>query len=176
MDRVTTPAFTKACGVPQGDAFSVVTSLLMLVPLTTRIRRSMTPKATTRMYLDDLTVRSPLINDMERAEATVRKYAQDWKIQISPKTVAFCTGPSAKMSISRLPYVVVDETEVAGHLPHHDRQESEDGRGCPSQKTGGGETPAEEGKMDAATLEPTSAFDCLKCNSSTGVVPIRSAT
>ena len=31
MDRMTTPTYTRSRGVPQGDAFSVVTFLLMLV-------------------------------------------------------------------------------------------------------------------------------------------------
>ena len=76
---------------------------------------SMSGAAAVRMYLDDLTVRSPRVDDILQAETAVREYANDWKTScISPKTSSFATTSSAQISMERLPYVVIDELKCLG--------------------------------------------------------------
>ena len=102
LDRTTGPVYKKTRGVPQGDAFSVITSLLMLVALTQHVKAQAGPLTMVRMYLDDLTIRSCDSSSILRADDAVREYATQWRIQLSPKTTSFAVDHAAYQGIRRL--------------------------------------------------------------------------
>ena len=91
MDRTAGPLFQKTRGVPQGDAFSVVVSLLMLVALIEQVRNAGGADTEVRMYLDDLVVRACEAGALQRADAAVHAFARTRGIGISPKNSCLCS-------------------------------------------------------------------------------------
>ena len=114
MDRTTGPAFQKTCGIPQGDAMSVVVALLMLVALTQSLVRVAQGQAEIRMYLDDLTVRSRQLVVLDAVDDEVRRYADRWGIKLSPKSVAFATDSAGRGILPRLNHPIVAEFKWLG--------------------------------------------------------------
>ena len=109
------PAFQKQCGVPQGDAFSVVTALLMVVGLTQQLEEIQAPAAHTRMYMDDLTYRTTTWASLDEADTTVRRCGQTWGITISPKTTSFTTAKQDQQhDVHRLGYLPSAEVKWLG--------------------------------------------------------------
>ena len=140
-DRTAGPLFTKCCGVPQGDAFSVVTSLLMLVALTQAVCEAGGPALEARMYLDDLVVRSCDMESLRRADEAVHHFAAERGIQISPKTTAFAMDDTGRHALRRMNHPITTEFKWLG--THH-------------TTTGGNQTEAAEQalikKLDTARL------------------------
>ena len=127
LDNTTGPEFKKQCGIPQGDAMSVVVALLMLVALTQSLVRAADGAAEIRMYLDDLTVRTRHGAVLDTVDNEVREYARRWGIKLSPKSIAFATDRAHHNLLRRINHPVVEEFKWLGtfhHLCSRDRPQA----------------------------------------------------
>ena len=118
LDNTAGPEFNKQCGIPQGDAMSVVVALLMLVALTQSLVKAADGAAEIRMYLDDLTVRTRDGAVLDTVDNEVREYARRWGIKLSPKSIAFATDRAHHTLLRRLNHPVVEEFKWLGTFHH----------------------------------------------------------